>query len=62
MSAQISHSAQPTPLTSKKLLDQVREKARLAHLSLRTEKDYLRWLRARIGRAKNSFALAQLWT
>src|SRR4051794_14044526 len=45
MSAQISHFAQPTPLTSKKLLDQVREKARLVHLSLRTERAYVQWIR-----------------
>ncbi len=33
------------PLQSARLLDQVRERARYLHYSLRTEKDYAYWIR-----------------
>jgi len=36
---------QPVPLQSPRLLDQVRERARYLHYSLRTEKAYLYWIR-----------------
>jgi hypothetical protein len=42
-----SSSAKPVPAGGrpKKLLDQVREKARLAHLAWHTEKAYVHWTR-----------------